>query len=44
MCADQLVVTAFGGKRSQQFCRANGLRKKEIIEGLRPHPLKFSQV
>jgi hypothetical protein len=34
MRADQLVVTAFGGKRSQQFCRANGLRKKEIVENM----------
>ena len=31
------------GKSSQPFYRANGLRKKEIVEDIRPHPLKFSQ-
>src|SRR5262249_16402235 len=40
----KLVVAAFRGKRSQPFCRADGLRKKEIIEDIRPHPLKFAHV
>jgi hypothetical protein len=40
--SDQLVVMAFILKLIQQFCRANCLRKKEIVEDLRPYPLKFS--